>query len=164
MPFPDQLIPRINQWAAWSVANQARILRYAFIPQAIVGVFFLLFGAYIGKDHFHLIRDGVRAPGTIVAYKQISMPDGGRTRWETASMPIVKFQAAGRTVQFRDWMGTSAEVLNVRVTVLYDPANPTLAMIDRPVYNWIPWGPTFAVGLFLVIVAIKGALRFSSPA
>jgi hypothetical protein len=50
------------------------------------------------------------------------------------------------------------------VTVLYDPANPTLAMIDRPVYNWIPWGPTFAVGLFLVIVAIKGALRFSSPA
>ena len=129
-----------------------------------MGVFFLLFGAYIGKDHFHLIRDGVRAPGTIVAYKQISMPDGGRSHWETAFMPIVKFQAGDRTVQFRDWMGTNAAVLNVRVTVLYDPANPPLAMIDRPVYNWIPWGPTFAIGLFLVLVAIKGALRFSSPA
>ena len=159
MPFPDPLILRLNQWVSWSVANQARVLRYAFIPQAIVGLFLLLLGAHMGRDHFHLIRQGVRAPGTIVAYKQVSMSDGGGTHWETASMPIVKFQAADRAVQFRDWMGTDAEVLNVRVIVLYDPANPALAMIDRPVYNWIPWAPTFAVGLFLVLVAIKGGLR-----
>ncbi len=55
-------------------------------------------------------------------------------------------------------MGTNAAVLNVRVTVLYDSANPTSAMIDRPVMNWIPWAPTFAVGLFLILVAIKAWL------
>jgi hypothetical protein len=29
-------------------------------------------------------------------------------------------------------------------------------MIDRPVWNWIPWAPTFAVGLFLALVGLKG--------
>jgi hypothetical protein len=43
------------------------------------------------------------------------------------------------------------------VIVLYDPTNPSVAMIDRPVWNWIPWAPTFAVGLFLALAAIKGA-------
>jgi hypothetical protein len=45
------------------------------------------------------------------------------------------------------------------VIVLYDPANPSLAMIDRPVWNWLPWAPIFALGLFLVLVAIKCALH-----
>ena len=33
------------------------------------------------------------------------------------------------------------------------------AMIDRPVMNWIPWGPTAVVGGFLVLVGIMGLLR-----
>ena len=65
-------------------------------------------------------------------------------------------------IQFKDWMGTNAAVLNVRVTVLYDPANPSSAMIDRPVWNWIPWAPAFAVGLFLMLVAIKAWLASAS--
>jgi len=40
--------------------------------------------------------------------------------------------------------------------VLYDPEKPSLAMIDRPVWNWIPWAPTLGVGLFLVFVGIRG--------
>ena len=45
-----------------------------------------------------------------------------------------------------------------RVTVLYDPARPSDAMIDRPVWNWLPWAPIGAVGLFLALVAVKGWL------
>ena len=86
------------------------------------------------------------------------MSNGGGARWDYASLPIVKFRAGDEVVQFKDWMGAKAEVLNVRVRVLYDPANPYVAMIDRPVWNWIPWAPTFGVGLFLVLVAIKGWL------
>jgi hypothetical protein len=153
MAFPDQL-------AAWAVNNRAKILRYAYIPQALVGLFFLIFGYYIGKEHFHLIRQGVRTQGTIVGYKQESMPDGGGTRWDSAFMPVVKFQAGDQVVQFKDWMGSHAAVSwKTPVMVLYDPVNPSVAMIDRPVWNWIPWAPTFGVGLFLVLVAIKGCLR-----
>jgi hypothetical protein len=44
----------------------------------------------------------------------------------------------------------------VRVTVLYDAEKPNLAMIDRPVWNWIPWGPTLGMGLFLLFVGVRG--------
>lgn len=75
-------------------------------------------------------------------------------------MPIVEFQAGDRVVQFQDWLGTKiAGNINVSVIVLYDPVNPSVAMIDRPVWNWIPWTPIFVVGVFLVLVAIKGAFR-----
>jgi hypothetical protein len=70
-------------------------------------------------------------------------------------MPIVKFQAGGQDVEFKDWMGTNAAVLNVRVTVLYDAEKPSLAMIDRPVWNWIPWAPTLGMGLFLILVGVR---------
>jgi hypothetical protein len=75
-------------------------------------------------------------------------------------MPIVEFHTHDRFIQFEDWLGSnSAGALSNPVIVLYDPANPSLAMIDRPVWNWLPWAPIFALGLFLVLVAIKGALH-----
>ena len=157
----QQAISAINRLAQWMTNNKVKIFRYARVAQAVTGLFLMLLGYYIGREHFHLIREGVRAPGTIVGYKQQYFPgDYSRASsgGSTAFMPLVKFQAGDRVIQFKDWVGTNAAVLNVRVTVLYDPANPSLAMIDRPVMNWIPWAPTFAVGLFLVLVAIKAWL------
>jgi hypothetical protein len=154
----EQAVSGINQLSQWMLSNKEKVLRYTRFVQAAAGLFVLLFGSYIGKEHFHLIRQGVRTQGTIVGYKQESFPDRGGTRWDTASMPIVKFQAGDHVVQFKDWMASKAPLLNVPVVVLYDPANPSMAMIDRPVWNWIPWAPAAAVGLFLVLVAIKGFL------
>jgi hypothetical protein len=75
-------------------------------------------------------------------------------------MPVVEFHTNDRFVQFQDWLGTNvAGNKNVPVMVLYDPANPTEAMIDRPVWNWIPWAPIAVLGLFLLLVSIKGAFR-----
>jgi hypothetical protein len=159
----DQLASRINQLAiSVSSVNRAKVLRITYLVQIIVGLFLSLFGYYLGTDHLYLIRRGVRAPGTIIGYTQELMANGGRVRWDTASMPIVKFQAGDQAVQFKDWMGAKAEVKNVRVTVLYDPENPSLAMIDQPVWNWIPWAPTSGVGLILLLVGTKGWLRSSS--
>lgn len=150
------MIIRITQLATWMVGNKAKVLHYTRVAQVVVGLFFVLFGYYIGRDHFHLIQEGVRTQGTIVGYKQESFPDGGRVGWDSASMPVVKFRAGERDVQFKDWMGSHAAVSwKTPVTVLYDPADPAVAMIDRPVWNWIPWAPTFAVGLFLFLVGIK---------
>ena len=103
-------------------------------------------------------RVRVRVPGTIVGYKQEYFPGsfGRSSRSSQAFMPIVKFRAGLQDVQFKDWMGTNNAVKNIRVTVLYDPEKPSLAMIDRPVWNWIPWAPTLGVGLFLFFVGARG--------
>jgi len=159
---PEQAVSEVNQLSGWMVSNKEKVLRYTRIAQAVTGLFLLLLGYYIGREHFHLIREGVRTQGTIVGYKQENLgPNYSRAADSDtfAVLPIVKFQAGDRVVQFKDWMDSGMRLLNIRVTVLYDPANPSSAMIDRPVWNWIPWAPTFAMGLFLFLVAAKAWLR-----
>jgi hypothetical protein len=145
--------------------NKDQILRYAYILQAFAGAVLLIAAYVMGHAHFHLIRQGVRAPGTVVGHEQqnfVSRSSSGGTRSTLAFMPIVEFQAGEQTVRFKDWKGSSvAGDLHDRVTVLYDPASPSDAMIDRPVWNWLPWAPIGAVGLFLTLVAIKGWIAAS---
>jgi len=151
-----------NQLVSWMTNNRAKILRYAWIPQIVAGLVFLGLGYFMGHAHFHLIREGVRAPGRILGYKQESFRTTSGTTSTTTNgyMPIVEFHTNDRFVQFEDWLGAGiAGSKNVPVIVLYDPGNPSLAMIDRPVWNWIPWAPTFAVGLFLVLSAMNGFFR-----
>jgi hypothetical protein len=152
----------VQQLVASMTANREKIMRYAWIPQLFGGLVFLGLGYFMGHAHFHLIRQGVKAPARIIGYKQESFrsSSGNTSSTSTGYMPIVEFHTNDRFVQFQDWLGTNiAGTTNAPVMVLYDPANPTVAMIDRPVWNWLPWAPIFAVGLFLVLVAIKGALR-----
>jgi len=152
----QQLIDGINELYQWLDGNRDKVLLYTRFVQIFAGLFFLLFGFYIGRDHLHLIREGVRTEGTIVDYKWESFPGRMARDRDSGLMPIVKFQTPDTVVQFKDWKGSNAPLPNIRVVVLYDAANPSLAMIDRPVWNWIPWGPCIALGVFLIMVAIKG--------
>jgi hypothetical protein len=149
LSFPEELVNRL-------LSNREKILRYMWIPQALTGLFFIGLSHFLGFAHFHLIREGLRAPGRIVAYQEeIFRRSSGSS--STSFRPVVEFGANDRVIQFRDWLGSnSTGALYSPVVVLYDPANPSDAMIDRPVWNWIPWAPTFAVGLFLVLASIKG--------
>jgi hypothetical protein len=152
----------IEELVARLLKNKEQIRHYAYIPQAFAGAILLIAAYVMGHSHFHLIRQGARAPGTVVDHQQqifTSRSSSGGTRSTRASMPIVEFKAGEQTVRFKDWMGSSSEGdLHDRVTVLYDPARPSDAMIDRPVWNWLPWAPIGAVGVFLTLVAIKGWL------
>jgi hypothetical protein len=149
---------------AFAIKNQqSAILNHAYVAQMVVGVFLILFGYYIGREHLHLILSGIRTQGTIVSYKEQAFPDKGGVSWNSSFMPIVRFETGGRIVEFRDWVGTNAAVLNVRVTILYDSAQPGSAMIDRPVMNWIPWGPMMAVGIFLLLVGTKAWTKSFQP-
>jgi Protein of unknown function (DUF3592) len=149
----EELVSRLTN-------NRAKLLRYAFIPQAIAGLFLLALSYFMGYAHFRLIREGVRAPGRIVGYKQENFRRSSESFSTTGYMPIVEFHTNDRFVQFQDWLGTRiAGSANLPVIVLYDPANPAIAMIDRPLGNWLPWAPIFVVGLFLLLVSIKGALH-----
>ena len=141
--------------------NQAQILRYVYVLQAFAGAVLLIVAYIMGRGHFHLIQQGVRAPGTIVGHQQQYFTDRARgARSTLAFMPIVEFRADEQVVRFQDWKGSSsAGDLRDRVTVLYDRAHPSDAMIDRAVWNWLPWAPIGAVGVFLTLVAIKGWLQ-----
>jgi uncharacterized protein DUF3592 len=149
----EELVARLT-------GNKTKILRYAWIPQVLAGLFLLSLGYFMGHAHFHLIREGTRVPGRIVGYKQENFRGSSGSFSSTGYMPIVEFHTNDRFVHFQDWLGTSiAGSKNVPVIVLYDPANPAVAMIDRPVWNWIPWATTFAVGLFMVLAAINGFFK-----
>ena len=151
MPFPDELI-------AWLKANPQKLKRYGALLQALLGFFLLWFGYFSGRAHFHLIRDGVRTQGTIVGHTSEYFRNSGRNSSSTAYMPIVEFRAGDRVIHFKNWLGSpSTGNLHTSVVVLYDPVDPTTAMIDRSVMNWIPWAPCFVLGAFLVLIAIKGS-------
>jgi hypothetical protein len=148
-----------EELVSWMTSNREKVFRYAWIPQLFAGLVFLCLGYLMGHAHFHLIREGVRAPGRIVGYKQQSFrsSSSGTSSTTTGYMPVVEFHTNDRFIQFQDWLGSKiAGNANDPVIVLYDPANPSVAMIDRPAWNWLPWAPILVLGLFLVLVAIKG--------
>jgi hypothetical protein len=159
MTVPDQL----NQWIIWMTANRPKLLRYGRGLQILTGVFLLLLGWHMGHEHLRLIRSGVRTQGKIVDSKMeifTTRAGSGSTTSHNAHMPIVEFQVGDRTVRFKDWLGSrSSPTLNQVVSVIYARDEPAIAMIDRPVMNWIPWAPILAVGLFLVVVGTNGLSR-----
>lgn len=150
--------------------REIEMLRWIWIIQALTGFLLLALAWHTGKTHSPLVTTGERTQGKLVGYEEArfgTRGPGGVFHVNRSFMPVVEFQAGNRVVRFTDWRGSSsAGGINDSVTVLYDAANPSVAMIDRRVWNWIPWGPFFAVGSFLVIVAIKGryAPRNRAPA
>jgi hypothetical protein len=158
----------LEQSISWVLDNRSKIQRYGYIPRGLVGVLFLVLGCLMGKAHFQLLLSGTGTTGTIVGYKAQEFSKFSRSTARGAPgsglrsigyMPIVEFDVDIHSFQFQDWLGAnSTPTKGTRVKVLYDETDPSKAMIDRSVMNWIPWGPMAAVGLFLVLVALKGWL------
>ena len=153
MPFPQQQVE-------WMVASRKRIFRYYFIPQALAALVFLSFSYVTGKVHAHLLLHGVRTNGTIVSFKPVQMQtrsrDGSSGLSETIYEPAVEFRIGECLVRFQEWKGQASNAgLGWLVPVIYDPADPSFAMIDRSYWNWLPWGPCFAIGLILALASIK---------
>ena len=133
-------------------------------PQILVGIFLLAFGYWIGHDHCRLVFLGMKTQGKLVGYqaRDLNLNSGGSTFSDTAWMPVIEFHADGQTVRFKDWVGSNFRIpMGGFVQILYDPRHPSNAMIDRPVMNWIPWGPMMGVGTLLLIsgLRLRSALR-----
>jgi hypothetical protein len=157
MPFPQEQI-------VWILANRARILRYYFIPQLLVAALFLGFAYRTGKTHARLLSTGARTQGQIVALKPVrfeSRSSSGSVRVSTIYEPTVEFTANDRLVRFEEWKGSESNGgLGGVVPVIYDPSDPSYAMMDRGWWNWLPWAPCFAVGFIVGLAALKGLLVF----
>ena len=149
--------PPVRTSIAWVDALGAAFVRSRRALQLATGVFLVLLGLYLGKARIELLLDGVRTTGRIVAYEQRLMPTSGTSTARTlAFMPVVEFQTAAHSVRFTDWLGSSvAAARNESVPVVYRRTDPSVAMIDRRVGNWLPWAPILALGLFLSLDALR---------
>ena len=164
MPVPlDQI--------AWLVAHRDRIARYMFIPQLLVASLFLGFAYHTGQVHAHLLLRGAHAQGRIVAFRGVRMSSRTGSRLSDTDivyLPLIEFSADNRVIRFEEWKGTPSDSgVGSFVSVLYDPADTSLAMMDRAAWNWLPWAPCFAIGLLLSLAGARGMFslfRSLSPA
>jgi len=144
------------------LANRQRIFRWMFVPQLLTAALFLSFSYVTGKVHAHLLLHAARTTGKIVALKPVRMQKRSST---TIYEPLVEFSAGDHVYRVQEWKGSASSAgIGWAVPVLYDPANPSIAMMDRGLSNWIPWAITFAIGTFLALVALKGLfVRLLAP-
>ena len=145
----------------WLAANRERIFRYAFILQFIAALPFLLFAYSTGKVHTRLLLKGAATTGTVVASVPVQFASGSNpaSSHRTSYEAVVVFLVGEAQFRFQEWKATrAAPTLGARVLVFYDPADPDIAMVDRGYLNYLPWAPCAVIGLFLLIVAIKGLL------
>jgi len=145
LPLLQEIVSRLQ-------ANRERIFRYYFVPQAFAALLFLGFSYRTGKVHAHLLLRGVRTRGTIVSFKAVHMQgrssNGSSGLAEPIYEPAVKFLAGDRSVRFQEWKGQASSAgVGSSVPVIYDPGDPSFAMIDRSYHNWLPWAPCFVIGL-----------------
>jgi len=159
MPFPEKQVE-------WLLANRAKILRYAFVPQLLAAVALLGIAYFTGKTDAYLLFKGARTRGKIVGFQprqihRYRTPTSTGIFGRTEYFPIVEFEGRGALVHFEEHkLVPGGEGVGWPVAVLYDPGNVSVAMIDRPFWNWIPWGPALAMGAFLALVSLKGLFVF----
>ena len=159
MPFPQDQV-------AWLLANREKIFRFAFLPQLLVAVVLSSFAYSTGKTDVHLLLKGARTQGKIVGFQKRQFYRS-RNRISTGTpgyniyLPIVEFEAQGALARFEEHKILSGgEGVGWSVPVLYDPANPSVAMIDRSYWNWLPWGPALAIAVLLLLSSIKSLFLF----
>ena len=117
----------------------------AFFALLLVAV-----GAYQSVRLFRFETSGMRANGEVVRLveESSSSSDGGSVYY-----PVVRFRTAENvTIEFKDDVGSDppARRPGDRTAVLYLPANPGQAMIDRGIFNILLPGLLFG-GAGLVI-------------
>jgi hypothetical protein len=135
-----------------------------------VGVFFIIAG-YLNYAHAHaLLRHAVPATGVVAGYKtSVSSSDTGNDTSEYS--PRIRFRASsGQEVEF---LASSSDQqkypVNAAVTVLYNPKNPSDAMLRTDAIgdsslagSMIPGGVMLAVGVvgFAMFVFLRKRLAW----
>ena len=154
------------------LANREKIFRYAFVPQFLAAVTLFAVGYFTGKADVHLLLNGARTRGKVVGFQRTDLhthrnPSSNGMYGRIVYLPIVEFVAQGTIVRFKDRkLLTEDEGKGVGwpVAVLYDPANVSRAMVDRPFWNWIPWAPALAIGVLLALASLKGLFSLALSA
>lgn len=96
---------------------------------------FCLWGAYTAYTSWTLEQNGTVTTGIVVEMEESSDGDGGCCVYS----PIIEFSADGQTYSFEG--GTASDppqyVVGEEVSILYDPANPGTAQINKWTERWL---------------------------
>lgn len=138
----------------------ARLRAAMRVPLAIAGLMILAAAYYVGHEQITLMRRGVAGQGRIVGFQTITVRDGGSKSTTARPHPVVELSLDNHPIRFVDWLGLRGEgSVGAIVPVRYLRDQPSVAMIDRPVWNWFPWGWLAAVGMLVFGSAVIGWVR-----
>jgi Protein of unknown function (DUF3592) len=115
---------------------------------------FIGLGVYLARNTAQLLATGARAAGQVVGMES-SHSSSSYTYY-----PVVAFEAAGgQRTQFKDRMGSNPPSYStgMKVTVIYDPANPQTASIDHGIGNWLGTMLSISGGAVLLLMAVSSA-------
>jgi Protein of unknown function (DUF3592) len=118
----------------------------------IAGVGLLGLGVRQSRALMQLQSLGVRTHGVISSLSLSSSGSGSRSYY-----PVVTYtDQAGKSARFRDNTGSNPPMYHVgdSVTVLYSPAALGNAIIDRGLWNWLPSGILYLLGVLLSAAGI----------
>jgi hypothetical protein len=141
----------------------AKTNRLATPILSLVAVVLMVVGFHLGQSMAALLATGHRADGNVVRVESVysSGNHGGYTYY-----PVVGFALPdGTHREFRDRIGSNPplQAAGEKVTVLYDPAKPEQAMIDRGIWNWALSGGLMLGGFVLLLMVLKSLSNARRP-
>lgn len=114
-----------------AIASQRRVNRYALPTLLLAGVGLFFLGAHLHRKTGMFLQKAVLAPGIVVEMATNESSDS------TTYAPVVAFEHQGRKYRFKDSISSNPPSYRrgQAVGVLYDPADPREARIDRGTWN-----------------------------
>jgi hypothetical protein len=119
----------------------------------LAGVGLLVLAVHLLREVSQRESTGSRTTGEVVA-----LQDDSTSTDSTTYHAVVRFNAAGDTIEFRDSVGSNPPGHHVgdQVTVLYRSQSPRdSAVIDRGAWNWLPAALVATFGLLLLFAALQ---------
>lgn len=150
----EEFIQRLKQDPA-RVGGQIK-----FVVSLVVGLSFLIFGIQISQPRLYILARPARTVGRITGYVRRTTATWNASHTSMGSVtgyhPTVVFDVGTHVERFEDWRGVRTfPPVNSAVPVIYDPRNPSHAMIDRAFWNYIPWAPITVIGLLVLLNAFR---------
>lgn len=96
---------------------------------------FCLWGAYAAYTSWRLENEGETTTGTVVSLEESNDSEGGCCVYS----PVVEFEADGRTYSFEGENASDPPAYKVgeQVEVVFDPADPDTAQINKWTERWL---------------------------
>jgi hypothetical protein len=143
---------------AWAVSLGVDLFVVGERAFGMIAVGALAIGFFAVWNAVDLYTNGLRAPGIVIEMRQtrsieqaeVRQPDGGERQRDVERIsyaPVVRFTTQqGRGIEFHGRGGSNASFAEgERVTVIYDPANPSRVRILSVGDLWTPSAVCFAV-------------------
>lgn len=119
---------------AGGVVNRLQLGCWIVFANLFLGGF-CLWGVYAGYVSWQLDQNGETTTGIVTSLEESSDGDGGCCVYS----PVIEFEANGQTYSFEGDNASDPPAYDVgeEVSVLYDPADPNTAQINKWTERWL---------------------------